>query len=193
MTGKDLKDLFDTSGMSGDEFASKMAISRMHLYRLFKADELKPMDVENSNVIRREVLIKHQYYLPLIDFNLITFFGKAQFEEKIKGCEFYKVPDFEKIGTDYCVRMPDNSMEPRIMKDDILGCKHIKGESFIQPGKVYVIDTSQGWMCRRLFEGKKKGVFKVIGDREESLGFEMPRSEFEIKALVVGRISVYSI
>ena len=63
----------------------------------------------------------------------------------------YNIPDFENRGVKFMIRASGSSMYPKYSNGDILACRPITDLSFFQWGKVYVLDTDQGPLVKRLF------------------------------------------
>lgn len=87
---------------------------------------------------------------------------------------------------DFTIFARGDSMSPSILSGDELACRFINEKSFIQWGRIYVIDTAQGVVVKRLFE---KGD-KIIG---RSINQEYPdciidKTDVFRLALVVGLV-----
>jgi phage repressor protein C with HTH and peptisase S24 domain len=80
-------------------------------------------------------------------------------------------------------------MSPKYYNGDVVACKIIPKETFIQWGKVYVMDTIQGALCKRLFPSEKGDDYiKVVSDNEKYPAFDMPKKEIRALAIVIGVI-----
>lgn len=104
-------------------------------------------------------------------------------------CTRYDVPDFAAVHADFLIRVSGSSMYPKYSSGDILACRKILEVTFIQWGKIYVIDSQQGAMVKRLFE--------IEGDAEHILcksdnanypPFKLPKNEIRSLSIVVGAI-----
>ena len=104
-------------------------------------------------------------------------------------CARYDVPDFAAVHADFLIRVSGSSMYPKYSSGDILACRKILEVTFIQWGKIYVIDSQQGAMVKRLFE--------IEGDAEHILcksdnanypPFKLPKNEIRSLSIVVGAI-----
>ncbi len=60
-------------------------------------------------------------------------------------------PELSGKGIKYLIRVSGSSMTPEYNNGDLLACRPIIDISFIQWGKVYVLDTDQGLLVKRLF------------------------------------------
>ncbi len=63
----------------------------------------------------------------------------------------YHIPDFENKGVKFMIRASGSSMYPKYSNGDLLACRPVTDLSFFQWGKVYVLDTEQGPLVKRLF------------------------------------------
>jgi phage repressor protein C with HTH and peptisase S24 domain len=63
----------------------------------------------------------------------------------------YVVPEFLGKGVKFLIRVSGSSMQPKYSNGDILACRPITDLTFFQWGKVYVLDTDQGSVVKRLF------------------------------------------
>lgn len=66
----------------------------------------------------------------------------------------YTIPEFSNKGVKYLIRASGSSMYPKYSNGDLLACRPITDHSFFQWGKVYVLDTDQGPLVKRLYECK---------------------------------------
>lgn len=127
--------------------------------------------------------------LPLIPIDAMAGVGKGDFSVIESDVERYFIPDFNKKA-DFLIRISGTSMSPKYFHGDVVACKSIPTETFIQWGKVYVLDTVQGALCKRLMPGSKKGSVKCISDNQEAYPpFELDfRHDIRSLAIVVGMI-----
>lgn len=109
----------------------------------------------------------------------------------LKNCDHYFVPEFQQIGADFMIRVSGDSMSPIYRNGDVLACKKIKEVLFFQWGKVYVLDTSQGALVKRLFEHEKPEYVVCRSDNKESYPpFALPRADIRGLSLVLGVIRI---
>ena len=80
-------------------------------------------------------------------------------------------------------------MYPKYSSGDILACRKIVEVTFIQWGKIYVIDSQQGAMVKRLFE-IEGDVDHILckSDNENYPPFKLPKDEIRSLSIVVGAI-----
>lgn len=101
-------------------------------------------------------------------------------------CERYVVPSFK--GADFLISVKGSSMYPRYNSGDIVACKRLALDTFFQWNKVYVLDTDQGPLIKRIKKGSKPDTLLIVSDNERYDPFELHRSHIYNVALVIGVI-----
>jgi phage repressor protein C with HTH and peptisase S24 domain len=102
-------------------------------------------------------------------------------------CERYVVPVFK--GADFLIPVKGLSMYPKYNSGDIVACQRVPmSDLFFQWNKVYVIDTTQGPLIKRIKPGSDKEHILIVSDNEKYDPFELPYSAIRAVALVVGVI-----
>lgn len=102
-------------------------------------------------------------------------------------CERYIVPAFK--GADYLIGVKGVSMHPRFSPGDIVACKRLAmTDLFFQWNKVYVLDTDQGPLIKRLKPGSDKEHVLVVSDNADYDPFELAINRIYHVALVIGVI-----
>ena len=125
--------------------------------------------------------------IPLLPVDAMAgaFTGEQQVLEY--ECERYVVPAFK--GADFLIPVKGVSMHPRFSSGDIVACKRLSMDNvFFQWNKVYVIDTDQGPLIKRLKPGTDKEHVLVVSDNTAYDPFELAISSIYHLALVIGVI-----
>ena len=125
--------------------------------------------------------------IPLLPVDAMAgaFTGEQQVLEY--ECERYVVPAFK--GADFLIPVKGVSMHPRFSSGDIVACKRLSMDNvFFQWNKVYVIDTDQGPLIKRLKPGSDKEHVLVVSDNTAYDPFELGISSIYHLALVIGVI-----
>lgn len=125
--------------------------------------------------------------IPLLPVDAMAgaFTGEQQVLEY--ECERYVVPAFK--GADFLIPVKGVSMHPRFSSGDIVACKRLSMDNvFFQWNKVYVIDTDQGLLIKRLKPGSDKEHVLVVSDNTAYDPFELAISNIYHLALVIGVI-----
>ena len=96
------------------------------------------------------------------------------------------IPFFPKY--DFTIIVRGESMEPEYKSGDELACLIIGESSFIQWGRTYVLDTAQGIVVKRVFDGS--GDLLCKSNNPDYPDFKIPKEEVFHMALVVGSIRI---
>lgn len=149
-----------------------------------------------KKVVASEPIVAHaielnQDGIPLIPIEAVAGFalkGDAVAME-YDIAERYLVPEFSVRGVKYLIRVSGSSMYPKYSNGDILACRPVTDLSFFQWGKVYVLDTDQGALVKRLFEGKDDVFIECRSDNKEHYpAFQIPKTSIRSISIVVGVI-----
>ncbi|WP_291601935.1 S24 family peptidase [Bacteroides sp.] len=87
---------------------------------------------------------------------------------------------------DFTIIIKGNSMEPKYEGGDEVACKRIDSTSFIQWGKVHVLDTAQGILIKRTYEDGEK--IRCVSYNPEYPDFSIDKNEIYSMSLVVGLV-----
>ena len=130
--------------------------------------------------------------IPLITFDAVAgFHGGDNPGVRYEDCERYVVPEFEKSGVEFLVRVSGSSMYPKYSNGDILACRKINNILFFQWGKIYVIySSSQGILVKRIYEDKENpdNIMLISDNKEKYPPHPMPKSDIRSLSIVLGVI-----
>ena len=102
-------------------------------------------------------------------------------------CDRYVVPMFK--GADFLIPVKGSSMYPKYSSGDIVACQRVDMNNlFFQWNKVYVIDTDQGALIKRIKPGHDENHVLIVSDNDKYDPFELPYSAIHAVALVIGVI-----
>ena len=132
------------------------------------------------------LLIKNNEGIPLIPVEAMAGFGTGEFQILEYDCDRYVVPLFKEA--EFLIPVRGSSMYPKYSSGDIVACKKIPIDTFFQWNKVYVIDTEQGALIKRVKKGSDSNHILLISENEKYEPFEVPRSSINSLAIVVGVI-----
>lgn len=127
--------------------------------------------------------------IPLIPINAMAgaFTGDQSVMEY--ECDRYIIPSFK--GADFLIGVKGSSMYPRYNSGDIVACKRLNLQDlFFQWNKVYVLDTDQGPLIKRIKPGTDKDHVTIVSDNKDYEPFELAIDHIYHVALVVGVIRV---
>ncbi len=126
--------------------------------------------------------------IPLIPEDAFAGFGGGEvsiMEQDIM--ERYIVPDFTNV--DFMIRVKGSSMYPKYNSGDVIACKMIDTDTFLQWNKVHVISTrQQGVLIKRLKKSVKENYITALSDNPSYEPFDIPKDEILNIALVTGVI-----
>jgi phage repressor protein C with HTH and peptisase S24 domain len=100
------------------------------------------------------------------------------------------VPYLVDAGAEFLIRVTGNSMYPTYANGDILACRRVRESRNIQWGKVYVIDSEEGPMVKRIRPSDDEERILCHSDNPDYAPFTLRKSEIRSLALVVGSIQV---
>lgn len=102
-------------------------------------------------------------------------------------CERFVVPTFK--GAEFLISVKGSSMYPKYNSGDIVACKRLPmNDLFFQWNKVYVLDTDQGPLIKRVKPGSDKEHVLIVSDNERYEPFELNLDRIYHVALVIGVI-----
>ena len=124
--------------------------------------------------------------IPLIPISAFagTFTTDTQILEY--DCERFVVPTFK--GADFLIPVKGSSMYPKYSSGDIVACKRLSIDTFFQWNKVYVLDTDQGPLIKRVQKGSVDNTILIVSDNKAYDPFELDRTNIYNIALVLGVI-----
>ncbi len=148
------------------------------------------MKSEHSPLVREE---NENYFvpkgIPLIPIDAMAGFGTGSMQVMAYDTGSYIVPEFSELNVDFMIRVKGSSMYPKYNSGDLVACKKLYiSDVFFQWNKVYVLDTEQGALIKRVKKGTKDQCVKLVSDNENYDPFELHLSKIYAVALVVGVI-----
>lgn len=126
--------------------------------------------------------------IPLIPIEAMAGYGNGEFVvDDNSGIERFVVPTFK--GADYLISVKGSSMYPKYNSGDIVACKKLNiNDIFFQWNKVYVLDTEQGALIKRVCKAKDDKHILCVSDNNNYGSFELHRSKINAIAIVMGVI-----
>ena len=194
MTQQDVAELFDVSIKTVSNYES--GTTRIPVERI---EKLRSIAVQKSGIGRISYGgedfddTKQKYTtMPLIPFNCLAGLPADDNEGvSLEQFEQYSVPEFSIRGAEFLIRVEGMSMFPRYTNGDILAVKRLSSVTFFQWGCVYVLDTEQGMLIKRLFKSSNPDNITCHSENSvDFLDFEIPKSEIRSVLIVLGRISL---
>ena len=105
----------------------------------------------------------------------------------LQECERYVVPAFK--NADFLIRVSGDSMVPRYFSGDMVACKMLSlADIFFQWGKVYVLDTDQGALIKKVERGSSSDTITLVSENQAYQPFELLIRQVYHIAIVMGLI-----
>lgn len=133
-------------------------------------------------------LIPSESGIPMIPLDAMAgaFAGEVQIMDY--DCERYVVPGMQRA--DFLIPVKGDSMLPSYSPGDIVACVRVPlSDVFFQWGRVYVLDTAQGAIIKRVRKSASPSEIMIFSDNADKYEpFTLPVSEIHSLALVIGLI-----
>ena len=124
--------------------------------------------------------------IPLIPVKAMAGFFTGEVIIHESDCERINIPG---IKADFAIPVSGDSMTPLYQSGDMVICQFVNlSDMFFQWGKVYVINTNQGVLLKRVRPGAKKNTIKVISENATYDPIDLPLSDIYQIALVKGLV-----
>ncbi|MDB4158112.1 hypothetical protein N9609_01330 [bacterium] len=151
------------------------------------------MLIENLSIVSEpaaayNITKKKGKQIPLIPLDAMAGFGGGDMQVMPYETNEYIVPEFEDLNVEFMIRVKGSSMYPKYNSGDIVACKKLPLDTFFQWNKVYVLDTIQGAMIKRICESKKENSILCVSDNAKYTPFDLHRSQIHSLAIVLGVI-----
>ncbi len=145
----------------------------------------------NNTRSKKFSILNSQFSLPLLPVSAVAGWNGVDAEGiNINECDQMVVPYLVDAGAEFLIRVTGNSMYPTYANGDILACRRVRESRNIQCGKVYVIDSEEGPMVKRIRPSDDEELILCHSDNPDYAPFTLRKSEIRSLALVVGSIQV---
>ena len=156
-------------------------------------------ETENNNAptSKHTVEIAHQVPrgssegIPLIPLDAVAGFpAESGGGVRLEDCERYVIPEFENKGANFLIRVSGDSMVPLYYSGDLLACRKITDIRFFQWGTIYVLETSQGVIVKRVQESldHADSILCVSENSSVHHPFLLPRADIRSLSTIVGLV-----
>lgn len=152
-----------------------------------------PTEIENSEDHRlneQEIQVaKHSKSkikgIPLIPLSAMAGYTAGSCTVLDYECEQYVIPMFKEA--EFLIPVKGQSMQPKFNSGDIVACKKLPlSDIFFQWNKVYVVDTVQGPLIKRIKKGRDSDHVLIVSDNESYEPFELHKNQINAIAIVIG-------
>lgn len=126
--------------------------------------------------------------IPLIPIDAMAGFGTGGVQVMDYDTQKYVVPEFTELNVDFMIRVKGSSMYPKYNSGDLVACKKlVLSDIFFQWNKVYVLDTDQGALIKRIKKGSEDNLL-IVSDNPSYDPYELHLSQIHAIAIVLGVI-----
>ena len=170
------------------EFARQSKTNNSYSYQVEEYDN-KDAASESAEVYKKRDDMGR--ILPLLPISAVA--GWNGWEEAgvdYNECEKIDIGYLKKFNAEFCIRIAGNSMEPNYHNGDIIACRKLSESTFIQWGKVYLIDSEQGAMLKRVFPSTVEEMIECRSDNQDYPPFLLPKEEIRSLSVVVATVRV---
>lgn len=123
--------------------------------------------------------------IPLIPLDAMAGIASGEVSVLELDCERYVIPMFK--GADFLIPVKGSSMIPKYNSGDIVACKKVPMQDiFFQWNKVYVLDTNQGAIIKRVAKSEEKDCIKIVSENPNYEPFDLHLSQIYSIAIVIG-------
>lgn len=176
----------------GTSLGTQLGINEM-FKKSTQTKEEKPneevSEIEKGVKLYKGKAIEESEGIPLIPIEAMAGFGSGEVQVMDYETSNYKVPEFTELKANFMIRVKGSSMYPKYSSGDLVACKKLYlSDIFFQWNKVYVLDTAQGAIIKRVKKGSDKEHLLLISENPNYDPFELHISQINAIALVVGVI-----
>lgn len=124
--------------------------------------------------------------IPLIPAKAMAGFFTGEVIIDESECERINIPG---VKADFAIPVSGDSMTPLYQSGDMVICQFVNlSDMFFQWGKVYVINTSQGVLIKKVRPGEFKNTIKLVSENNNYDPINLPLSDIYQIALVKGLV-----
>lgn len=153
-----------------------------------KTMTLSEQTKNKENVINLQESQNSEYGIPLIPIEAMAGFGSGSVQVMDYDTQRYVVPEFTELKVDFMLRVKGSSMYPKYNSGDLVACKKlVLSDIFFQWNKVYVLDTDQGALIKRIKKGSEENLL-IVSDNPSYEPYELHISKIHAIAIVLGVI-----
>lgn len=123
--------------------------------------------------------------IPLIPLSAMAGVASGGFSVLEQDCERFVIPMFS--GADYLIPVKGSSMYPKYSSGDVVACKIVPLQDlFFQWNKVYVLDTVQGPVIKRVQKCNTENAVTLVSENPNYPPFELSLSQIYAVSVVIG-------
>lgn len=126
--------------------------------------------------------------IPLIPYEAMAGIFTGDLQVMDYECERFVIPSFK--GADFLIPVKGDSMMPKYNPGDIVAAKKLPLDTFFQWNKVYIIDTLQGPLIKRIKKSQEEDHLLIVSENPAYEPFDLHKSEVRGVAIVIGVVRV---
>lgn len=158
-----------------------------------KGEMLKNSTPKSPEVLIKKVDSNSKEGIPLIPLDAVAGFPATDSSfAYMENCERYIIPEFQDKGADFIIRVSGDSMIPLYYSGDLIACHKIHDIRFFQWGTVYVLETSQGILVKRIMESTDHDDCILCTSENDTVHrpFLLPKDDIRSMSTIVGLIRI---
>lgn len=158
-----------------------------------KGEMLKNSTPKSPEVLIKKVDSNSKEGIPLIPLDAVAGFPATDNSfAYMESCERYIIPEFQDKGADFIIRVSGDSMIPLYYSGDLIACHKIHDIRFFQWGTVYVLETSQGVLVKRVMESIEHDDCILCASENDTVHrpFLLPKDDIRSMSTIVGLIRI---
>ena len=158
-----------------------------------KGAMLKNSTPKSPEVVIKKVDSNSKEGIPLIPLDAVAGFPATDSSfAYMESCERYTIPEFQDKGADFIIRVSGDSMIPLYYSGDLIACHKIHDIRFFQWGTVYVLETSQGVLVKRVMESIEHDDCILCASENDTVHrpFLLPKDDIRSMSTIVGLIRI---
>lgn len=123
--------------------------------------------------------------IPLIPVSAFAGIANGEVSVLEYECDRYIIPLFK--DAEFLIPVKGSSMIPKYSSGDIVACKKLSlSDIFFQWNKVYVLDTDQGVLVKRIHKSSDPDHIKIVSENPKYEPFDLHISKIHAIAIVIG-------
>jgi phage repressor protein C with HTH and peptisase S24 domain len=158
-----------------------------------KGEMLKNSTPKSPEVLIKKVDSNSKEGIPLIPLDAVAGFPATDSSYAyMENCDRYIIPEFQDKGADFIIRVSGDSMIPLYYSGDLIACHKIHDIRFFQWGTVYVLETSQGVLVKRVMESIEHDDCILCASENDTVHrpFLLPKDDIRSMSTIVGLIRI---
>ena len=141
-----------------------------------------------GEMILSDPVAKLRASIPLIPIDALAGWGEGDVQVMPYDTKQYSVPEFNELKVDFMISVKGDSMYPSYTTGDMVACRKLPLDTFFQWNKVYVLDTVQGAMIKRVQKSEQETSITCVSENVAYEPFDLPLADIHALAIVVGFI-----